>query len=242
VLELLRRTEWALFLDLVSPSFFEVLPGGVLRRELATLFSSTRDRSGFGGLRRAQGPELEALGITWAEWGRGTPSPLDAPARRRQGQAALRLYFRQLLRWDEVVVDLRSAAFALEADRLHWAPRALWTRWEPGFRDGIRDIYRGFYTGDDARFRSGLAATGLLPGEDVFRAVFGADDQRSVAFSVTGFQRTFHDVFVRCREAGARLPGGVLPLGLTLGCLYQHLEMLGGTFDVRAAFAAEAGE
>lgn len=240
MLELLRKTEWSLFVDLVSPSFFEVLPGRVLRREFGRLFSSTRDRPGLAALRAARGPGLAPLGLTWTERTSGPVPPLDEAARQREGHAALRLYFHQLLHWDEVVVDQRAAAFRSAGGAVQWSPRPLWTLWEPGFRDGVRDVYRGFYAGDDARFRRGLAAMGMLAGEDVFRAVFGSDDQRAVAFSVTGFQRTFHRIFVRCRDAGAELAGGVLPLGLTLGSVYQHLEALGGTFDVRAAFAAEA--
>ncbi len=241
MLELLRKTEWSLFLDLVSPSFFEVLPGRVLREELGKLLSSARDRAGFARLRAARSAELRPTGLVWAERtsGAGAGAPLDEEDRRRQGQAALRLYFHQLLRWDEVVVDLRSVAFRSSPGSVTWSPRPLWTRWEPRFREGVRDLYRGFHAGDDARFRAGLSATGMLAGEDVFRAAFGSDDQRAVAFSVKGFQRTFHQVFVRCRDAGGELPGGVLALGLTLGCLYQHLEALGGTFDLRAALEAE---
>lgn len=240
MLELLRKTEWSLFIDLVSPSFFEVLPGRVLRQEFGRLFSSTRDRAGFAALRAARGPGLTALGLTWTERSsKGSVSPLEDAGRRREGHAALRLYFHQLLHWDEVVVDQRAVAFRSSGGEVLWNPKPLWTRWEPRFRDGVRDVYRGFFAGDDARFRTGLAAMGMLAGEDVFRAVFGSDDQRAVAFSVKGFQHTFHEIFVRCRDAGAELPGGALPLGLTLGSLYQHLEALGGTFDVRAAFAAE---
>lgn len=179
------------------------------------------------------------MGVTWIERAPPAGAPLDAQARRRQGDAALRLYFRQILRWDEVVVDLRAAAFRSSGADLSWSPRPLWARWDPRFRDGLRELYRGFYAGDDQRFRAGLGALGMLAGEDVFRATFGGDDQRRVAFTVKGFQRTFHQVFVRCRDAGDELPGGVLPLGLTLGCLYQQLETLGGTYDVRAAFEAE---
>jgi len=146
VLELLRKTEWSLFIDLVSPSFFEVLPGRVLRQEFGRLFSSTRDRAGFAALRAARGPGLTALGLTWTERSsKGSVSPLEDAGRRREGHAALRLYFHQLLHWDEVVVDQRAVAFRSSGGEVLWNPKPLWTRWEPRFRDGVRDVYRGFF-------------------------------------------------------------------------------------------------
>ncbi|MGZ6078000.1 MAG: hypothetical protein ACXWK6_09355, partial [Myxococcaceae bacterium] len=140
MLELLRKTEWLLFVDLVSPSFFEVLPGRVLRQEFARLSSSTRDRAGFAALRAARGPGLAPLGLAWTERTSESAPPLDDEAPRREGHAALRLYFHQLLHWDEVVVDQRAAAFRSPGGAVQWGPRPLWTRWEPPFRDGVRDV------------------------------------------------------------------------------------------------------
>ncbi len=55
-------------------------------------------------------------------------------------------------------------------------------------------------------------------------------------FEAKHFHATFHEVFVRCRDAGATLHRNFLALGLHLACLYDALESLAVTFDVREAW------
>jgi len=95
----------------------------------------------------------------------------------------------------------------------------------------LRELYDGFYTEDDARFRRALAALEIDAAEDVFRRHFGSGDQRAVRFEAAAFQATFHEAFVRCRDAGVRLHPNFLALGIFLGCLYDHLESLGLAYD-----------
>jgi hypothetical protein len=44
-----------------------------------------------------------------------------------------------------------------------------------------------------------------------------------------------HKTLVTCRDSGASLNPGSATLGLLLACIYETLELRGGTFDVRAA-------
>jgi hypothetical protein len=93
----------------------------------------------------------------------------------------------------------------------------------------------GAYRDDKSAFRAGLEALNLSHAEDVFVKHFG-DGQRAVRFEVKHFVSTFHQVFVRCRDAGTRLHADFLLLGLYLATLYDHLEQLGVAVDVVSAF------
>ena len=91
---------------------------------------------------------------------------------------------------------------------------------------------------DDAAFRKALAALHLDAAADLFLDHFGAGEQTAVRFEMAHFTRSFHAVFVRCRERGVQLHPNFVPLGVYLAALYEHLEGLDVPLDVRAAFAA----
>ena len=89
---------------------------------------------------------------------------------------------------------------------------------------------------DEPRFAAGIAALGLEGAAPVLRDHFGAGDQRAVQFRTDDFRARFHEVFVRCRDAGQALHPGFVPLGIALACLYDGLEALDVPLDVRDAF------
>jgi len=241
LLRSLRGTEWSQLVDYVSPSFFEVLPARVLWTALRELGGNAADGERFRVTQRAAQRGLAELGCL-VEIGPDLvegPTDVDAldeAARRARGQRVLHLYFAQLLGSPDALLDLRASRFRGGAGPLVWSPRPLWLRWDPAFLEGLRDLYGGFYGDDDGRFRAALEALDIDPAEDVFRAHFGADDQRAVRFEAAAFQATFHEAFVRCRDAGVRLHPNFLALGIYLGCLYDHLEALGLALDVREAW------
>lgn len=222
--------------DFVSPSFFDVLPARTLWTEGRRLLGSRRDRAGFDELVERLRPVVsgEPVGIEIVD---SLPaSGPEEPALR--GEAILRLYFAQIAHLDAVALDLRHANFASADGRLLWKPRPLFTTWTPAFTQGVRDLYAGFYFGDDALFHDAAGRLDLTPAVDLFIEQFGDGDQRSVTFEQEAFKASFHRVFVRCREAGNTLDPGFIGLGLMLGSLYEHLSTLGVPLDVRGAFEA----
>ncbi|HSO38999.1 MAG TPA: hypothetical protein VLT33_41000 [Labilithrix sp.] len=243
---MIKRTEWRPFLDLLSPSFFRVVPAGPLFAELRRLASLYRSPEAFA---RAVSHRRESLARA------GLPVLLidagDRPAgagdgdgdAAQRGQRVLELYFHQIFDDGLTLLDMRRDRFSDgEGKRLRWSPTGVLADWSPEFRGAVRALYRGFYRGDDALFREGLSALGLAQAEDALRAQFGEGQQRAVRFSLRDFQQKFQDVFVRCQETGSRIDTGFLPLGLYLATLYEHLEALGEPFDARAAFeAVDAG-
>jgi hypothetical protein len=245
---LIKRTEWRPFLDLLSPSFFRVVPAGPLLAELRRLASLYRSAEDFERATAHRSASLNRAGLPIrllsgsgpsATRSAERPAPKDPQAR---GQRILELYFHQVFSDGLVILDLRLANFSEEEGALTWRPGAVLADWSPAFREAVRALYRGFYRGDDVLFREGLAALGLAEAEAAIRSQFGEGQQRAIRFTLSDFQQKFQDVFVRCQQTGSRIDTGFLSLGLYLATLYEHLEALGESFDARAAFDAVSGD
>lgn len=237
----LRGTEWAQLLDYVSPSFFDVLPARAIWKQLREIGGNVGNGDRVQAARQSVEAALAEIGHPVRVGGEAPAGlraldQLDEAQRSARGQRALEIYFSQIAGDAPTLVDLRAATFAGGGDDLHWNPRPLLVEWDPAFQSALRDLYGGFYRDDDPRFRAALAELGIGAAEDVFREHFGADDQRAVRFKAAAFQATFHEVFVRCRDAGVSLHHNFLALGIYLGCLYDHLEALHLPFDVRQAY------
>lgn len=239
---LIKRTEWRPFLDLLSPSFFRVVPVGSLFSELRQMASLYRSSEDFERAVAHRSGSIERAGMPIRIIAKGDPVASAASGNAgARGQRVLELYFHQLFSDGLTLLDLRQASFCEERDALSWSPSGVLADWTPEFRRAVRELYRGFYLGDDVAFREGLGALGLSRAEAAIRSQFGEGQQRAVRFSLQDFQQKFQEVFVRCQETGSRIDTGFLPLGLYLATLYEHLEALGEPFDARAAFDAVNG-
>lgn len=239
-LSLLKSAEWKPFKDLLSPSFFDVVPATVLFGQATALTRNYRDAAQFAAAKVARSNTLTAsrlpVRLTPAL---PTPAAVALDAKRR-GSLILELYFHQVLSGAAVLLDLRSTTFAPEGDGLAWNPAPVYTVFEPDFHKGLSQLYRGFYADDPAAFSAGAAALGLAKAEGAMRKQFGEDDQTNVVFSLREFQRRFHDVFVECKATKSKLHPQFIALGIGLSTLYSHLEELGGTHDARGAFQRAA--
>ena len=243
---LIRRTlggaEWKQLADFVSPSFFDVMPARALLRQGRELLGNASDRSGFRDLSQEVEAALERRGVAVELHAGGEAAEpdahrdLDDAGRRARGQRVLEIYFGQLVAHEAAVIDLRLDRFLASGEALAWHPGPYWIRWDGAFLDAMRRVYAGFYSGDEALFDAALADLGLEAAGESFRHHFGDGDQRDVRFDPKRFQASFHDVFVRCRDAGASLHPNFLALGCYLAALYDHLGALGGSYDVRGAY------
>lgn len=240
--QLVSGTEWSHFTDYLSPTLFDVLPGRELRRVLGALSGSALRRGRFDAAKAARAELLDAHGVPVRL--AGAPDASAHTSTRdldvALGDAVLELYFHQLYVGDRTLLDLRSQSFEPAAGPATWRPSALVFEWSSDFIEPLRALYRGFYDGDDAMFDEALRDLSLTPARDVFLSHFGGGgaegDQHAVAFDMATFHGTFHEAFVACRDAGTHLHGDFVALGLYLATLYEHLEQLGGSWDVRAAF------
>lgn len=231
-----RKSEWGRLLDYMSPSFFEVVSPADLSAQLAQLAASPLRVRRVRRARAARSASLDTarLGVALGSDRDGRSGLADGAT--RAGDAALRVFFHQVFCDGPMLLDLRRRAFTVRADDVAWDPASLTFEPSTEFRRALRDLYRGFYDDEPARFDRATATLGLAPARDLFRAHFGDGDQRAVRFSTAAFRDTFHSVFLRCREAGSRIHGEFVPLGVYLGCLYEHLDAAEQTFDVRRAY------
>jgi hypothetical protein len=250
--KLLSGSEFGQWASFVTPAFFNVMPTKALWQRFKELARGTRDRDLYARVVRERQALLarSSLGITLEAAGasQGSPpsetraarpgdassaSPVPISAEARAARVAA-LYFHQILHGDTSLLDLRPQAFSPEHPFV-WRPAPWIARWDASFIRALRQMYTGFYRDDEAEFRAGLRELNLEHAEDLFRQHFGGG-QRAVRFEVKHFVATFHQVFLRCRDAGTRLHPDFLLLGLYLASLYDHLEQLGVSVDVAAAF------
>lgn len=230
-------TEWSHFSDYLSPSFFEVVPARSLSRVLGSLSTNAMRPRKLRGVRRDRDHSLARAGLALSlDASRSAPVLGELAL----GDVVLSLYFHQLEAGGVALLDLRASAFVVEQAQVQWQPAGLIHRWEPRFHRALCQLYRGFYSEEAAVFDAALAELELEPARDIFLAHFGGGDQRSVRFDMATFHDTFHQAFVACRDAGVELHGDFIALGLYLATLYEHLEALGGAWDVRAAWERAA--
>lgn len=239
--QLLKWGAWADVKELLSPRFFEVMSTrkivGLLR-ELYGLYGDDEawEEASSDLVRRLSRGGMDLRVVRQAEGAQGATEEL--------GDLLLRVYFTQLLYGEMTLLDLRNQGFYQFEGQWEWAPTPLMIRWEDAFQEGLRDMYVGFYRDDRERFQRGLEALNLGDVEEQFRRHFGEGHQREVAFSLQEFKEVFHEILTECKDQGIKLHYQFGALGIYLSCLYDHLEKLGGAYDVRQAvdWALELGD
>jgi hypothetical protein len=219
----------------VTPAFFDVMPAKALWSRARKLLAGTRDHEAFRHAVAERSGELAKVlpEVQLADGKRAAPAPAGDSELR--ASRVVELFFHQLFYGRTTLLDLRAASFTADGERLLWHPASWMAEFTPDFIGPLRDIYRGFYTRDDAKFQQGLRALSLQSCEDLFRKHFGGD-QAKLAFRTVDFVDTFHQVFQRCKQQGTSLHPDFLPLGIYLAALYDHLEDLAVAVDVSAAF------
>ncbi len=221
--------------QVLSPAFLRVFPVSRVISAFRELAGNYRNDGRFESLRRERREVLESIDLDIEV----VDSPQELPAESTQpsdGPRLLELYFRQLYDNAGTLIDLGRARFGRRGETLVWAPSKLWIDWDDVFIDSLRDMYSGFYAGDDEQFREGLDQLNLRPAEELFRRHFGGDEQRSVDFDVDEFRDTFLEILRTCSEADVSLHKHFVPLGFYLVSLYDHLDDFDRTYDVRSAF------
>lgn len=162
---------------------------------------------------------------------------LSRSQRRWLGQLALELYFTQLFRSEVTIVDLWPSRFGVDdSGDAVWSPRPFYLRWDSRFRDGLRDVYAGFFLDERERFDLGVFQLGIGTAADVLVDHFGDGNQRSVEFAPDRLRTTLAAMSERRHETDGKLHPNFVAFGLYLTALHELLGSLDVRFDVRAAF------
>jgi hypothetical protein len=165
------------------------------------------------------------------------PSDLKRPKRRWLGQLALELYFTQLFRSDSAILDLSPSRLGVSgAGDAVWYPLPLYSQWDPDFLQAVRDMYAGFFLGDDQRFGCGIKQLGLGSAGGQVLAHLGEDDQRCVRFRVAKLRSTLHEISAARTNDDGAIHRNFIAFGVYMASLYELLEYLDLAFDVRSAF------
>jgi hypothetical protein len=157
----------------------------------------------------------------------------------------LALYFRQILSPHGVFLDLRSIHFSHD-DELLWHPGTLWTKFSPSFREGLIEVYDGFYLEKDELYRKGLTKIGLLdpawPAEDqttimeIFKKHFGAGQAGEVEFKLENLRNGIISMAQFLLEKKTRITTDFLYLGIYLVTMYGTLEETGEALPVKEIY------
>ena len=239
LLSLLKRSDFRDLAPFMSPALLSVVPLGATLRRCSSVVA---------GASRSNSKEFDVLSRRFDGWvcmggGNGIPlSNLSDQDRESVGRKILQVYFAQLFYGESTRIDLRARAWSVVDGELHWSPSAGSIRWESGFIEPMRGVYRAYYDGDDAGFNSSLHELGLGSAAHIFREHLGSDNPDRVQFDRDLFVQSFGKVFEHCKSKGLRLHPDFVLLGIYLAALYDALDVIGLPLNVRAAFRAAVSQ
>ncbi len=248
-MNLLKNSEWAFLLDFVSPAFFKVIPPLELINNATALAKRTRDQALYqnvvGDLNshfESNLPDVRIVMGTMTHKGEFPQSSVsdfssaDESVRKAVAARIVEIYFSQILAGRAVLLDVRLNRFARQDEKLLWSPAPLLGVFSDEFMQAMGELYTGYYGTQPERMKQALRTIGLDWAYDAFIAHFGEGDQTDVRFTMSHFVHTFHDIFMRCKTNRKNLRGEFVQLGVILGLMYESLETLGVSVDVRSAF------
>ncbi len=238
----LPKGDWGSLLEL-APSSFELLsPLNVARQGLELLTNAAHTRRFASVLTTMQSQLRKAsVPVLVKEHGHASEilahGELSRSQRRWIGQLALELYFAQIFRSEVAVIDLWPTRLGVdETGDAVWAPRPFYLRWDPSFREGVRNIYAGFFLDRTEQFELGVRQLGLGEQANALVDHFGPGNQRSVRFGPEVLRTTLESMVGERRADDSGLHPNFAAFGLGLVALHELLGSLDMAFDVRAAF------
>jgi hypothetical protein len=237
---LFRNADFSGLLKFVSPSFFKIIPPSMIIEVASELKRNHANSASWEAVRLNYQTELKKMGMT-LDLQDAVPRRQLGQSDRALGELVLEVYFHQILTQDTWMIDFRSEAFPENSHQKPkvptvWAPKAIYSRIEPGFLQAIRSMYIGFYEENDSMFNAALRDLGLVAAGQSLRDHFGVGDQSQVRFQLRHFQKTFAAVFEVCAREKVRLHRDFAILGLMMLGLYELLEGIATPFDVRQCF------
>ena len=159
------------------------------------------------------------------------------------GEQILTLYFAQLYSPRGLFLDLRSQYFKSVDRKLIWHPTSFWTSLDEDFRQGLLQVYEGFYLENEDLYYKGLKAIGLIQPNwkdedkkalgDLFKNHFGGALHEKQSFDLDHFQESIVKMSEFMLNKKVKIPKDFLYVGVYLVGLYSTLEEVGESLPVR---------
>lgn len=224
----------------VPTVLFQVVDWNELVSELPKLSRRMLQKEGYEDLLGLQRDALAAEDIVL------THEPLDQMNYTPDKKSAIRcltLYFEQLYSPDGLFLDLRSHHFIAKDEELWWHPSGLWTQFSEEFRQGLLNVYEGFYLEKEELYQRGLISIGLLNPDwsqedrqklaDLFKAQFGEARTSEMKFELDHLRDAIMKMTDFLMEKKVKITKDFLYLGIYLVTLYSHLELSGHKLPVK---------
>jgi hypothetical protein len=228
----------------MSPAAFQVIPWrglvGIAKqlarggdKQIDTTQLRQRLQSHFGDRLKLVDQIPAAANLQMESW----------PTTRREefGHLLLELYFTQLTQPEGLFVDLRAQQFGYDGDQYLWQPHFA-LQLASDFRQGLIDLYKGFYQPNPNLFDQALAALGLLDPnwsesqkadlKELLEAHFGSSTQTKTVFAINDFRQSFHALFQFFKNQEVTIAPDFLTVGCYLVTLYLALDPLAIPLDV----------
>ena len=228
----------------VPTVLFEVTDWHELASELPKLSRKFLKKEGYSSLFNLQKSYLQSAQIHLEEKAElNLPEQLSKPL----GEQFLALYFSQLFSPHGIFLDLRANHFSLASDNtLLWHPPALWVRFDDTFREGLLDVYDGFYLQNDDLYYNGLVKAGLMSTDwsledkeklgQLFKGQFGSSLTTEMRFTLEGFKSSMMLIADFLLEKKVKISKDFLYLGIYLVTLYSVLEKVEEPLAVRDVY------
>jgi hypothetical protein len=237
---LLKNSNFSVLRKLLTPELLRAIPPGPALQFVGTLIKNQKRLEVYESLLQTLSTDLNRTNLryTIATSSNSSSNSLGV-LNRSVGQEVLELYFFQIQTRNSWILDFRTLTFKKSTDLkapLQWYPKPLFYELDFTFAQGVSELYEGHYLENENKFNQGLNRLGILSVREVVRRHFGSGDLSSYQFKLESFQSTFVDLIRSCSENGIRLDVQFLSLGVMLLGLYQTLEGIGESFDVRASY------
>ena len=214
----------------VPTVLFEAVEWNVLASELPKLSRRIIQKEGYNELFELQSAFLSPFKVNLVD---KVDKHHDLKDKKQAAEKILGLYFAQLFSPHGLFLDLSPSHFNLQKEEFNFNPSGVWTKFNPTFSQGLKEIYDGFYYEDENIFHQGLLKSGLT--SDKWPE---ADREKlaEMSFELKGFKESFLKVADFMLEKKVNISTDFLYLGIALVTMYSSLEMIGAKVNVKQVY------
>ncbi|MBA2404403.1 MAG: hypothetical protein H0V66_06500 [Bdellovibrionales bacterium] len=227
----------------VPTVLFEAVEWSVLASELPKLSRRIIQKEGYSELFDLQGAFLAPFKLNLVAQ---VDKNFDFKNQKVAAEKILTLYFAQLFSPHGLFLDLSSTHFDLKQDVLNYKPSGVWTKFNPVFAEGLKNIYDGFYLEDEKLLHQGLLKSGLTKATwteadrqklaELFKSHFGASLTSEMSFDLTSFKESFLKVADFMLIKKVNISVDFLYLGIALVTMYSSLEQTEAKVNVKEIY------